>query len=213
MQFEKLVEIVADEPVFESGLLVAGETGLGDLRRQLSRWTRSGKLWQFRRGLYALAPPFQKVNPHLFVVANRLVQASYVSAASALSFHGMIPEPLAVVTSVTTRRAGLWQNPAGRFQFQHVRTGLFFGYRATDLGGGQQAFVATPEKALVDLVYLVPGADAPGYLGALRLQHLEKLDEDALRRIAEDSGKPKLKRAAGEIAKLIREERDGYEPL
>jgi len=41
------MEIVADEPVFEVGLLMAGESEPADLRKQLSRW-RTGsnrKLW------------------------------------------------------------------------------------------------------------------------------------------------------------------------
>jgi hypothetical protein len=48
----------------------------------------------------------------------------------------------------------------------------------TDLGGGQKAFVATPEKALLDLVHLQPGGDAPDYLRELRLQNLDRLDVD-----------------------------------
>jgi len=36
------MEIVADEPVFEAGLLAAGESEPADVRRQLSRWTKRG---------------------------------------------------------------------------------------------------------------------------------------------------------------------------
>jgi len=55
MEFARLLEIVADEPVFESGLLLAGGVNPGDVRKQLSRWTKAGQLYQLRRGLYALA--------------------------------------------------------------------------------------------------------------------------------------------------------------
>ncbi|MFH1314516.1 MAG: type IV toxin-antitoxin system AbiEi family antitoxin domain-containing protein, partial [Candidatus Eisenbacteria bacterium] len=78
MEFLELIEIVGDEPVFETGLLLAGEVDPADVRRQLSRWTKAGRLYQLRRGLYALAPPFQKVKPHPFLIANRMVRASYV---------------------------------------------------------------------------------------------------------------------------------------
>jgi len=71
-----------------------------------------------------------------------------------------------------------------------------------DLGGGQKAFLATPEKALLDLIYLHPGADSPAYLAELRLQHLERLDLDELLRLAEGSGRPKLKRAATVVVEL-----------
>jgi len=57
-----------------------------DLCRQLSRWTNAGRLIQLRRGVYTLAPPYQKIKPHLFLIANRLLPASYVSLQSALDY-------------------------------------------------------------------------------------------------------------------------------
>ncbi len=83
MEFSDLLDIVQDEPVFDTGLLLAGDVNPREIRRQLSRWRQSGKIYQLRRGLYCLAPPFQKINPHPFLVANRLLSASYVS----LSLH------------------------------------------------------------------------------------------------------------------------------
>src|SRR6185369_8767235 len=104
MEFAKLLQIVGNEPVFETGLLLAGAVDPKDVRRQLSRWTKAGRLFQLRRGLYALAPPFQKIKPHPFVIANRLMPGSYVSNQSALAHYGLIPEYVPVVTSVTTAR-------------------------------------------------------------------------------------------------------------
>ena len=85
MKFSELVHLVADEPVFETGMLLVGGVDAVNLRRQLSRWTRNGRLLQLRRGLYALAPPWQKRRPHPFLVANRLAPGSYVSGHSALA--------------------------------------------------------------------------------------------------------------------------------
>ena len=95
---------MADEPLFETGLLLAGPVDPADLRRQLSRWKRSGRIRQLRRGLYTLAPPWDKRIPHPFLVANRLVPGSYVSGLSALAFVQAIPEYVAEVTSVTPGR-------------------------------------------------------------------------------------------------------------
>lgn len=106
MEFKHLIEIVGDEPVFETGLLLAGDVDSGDVRRQLSRWVKAGRLYQLRRGLYALAPPFQKVKPHPFVIANRMVRGSYVSLQSALAYYGLIPEVVPLTTSVATTRPG-----------------------------------------------------------------------------------------------------------
>lgn len=213
MEFKQLVETVGDEPLFETGLLIAGEVDPAALRKQLSRWTAAGKLYQLRRGLYALAPPFQKIRPHPFVVANHLVRGSYVSCQSALAFYGMIPEYAPVVVSVTNARPGRWDTPLGSYVFRHIKTSLLHGYRLAQLGRRQQAFVASPEKALLDLVYLQPGADDPAYLHELRLQNLETMDPDELQRLAELSASPKLARAAAMVADLAVAETLEYETL
>jgi len=45
MEFTRLIEIVGDESVFETGLLLAGEVDPNDVRRQLSRWVKAGRLY------------------------------------------------------------------------------------------------------------------------------------------------------------------------
>jgi predicted transcriptional regulator of viral defense system len=212
MEFTHLLDIVGDEPVFETGLLLAGSVDSKDVRRQLSRWTKAGRLYQLRRGLYALAPPFQKVQPHPFVVANHMVRGSYVSLQSALRHYDLIPDIVPVTTSVTTGRPNQWKTPLGHYSFRHVKIRLFFGHRLIDLGGNQQAFVAAPEKALLDLVHLQPGGDAPEYLQELRLQNLEALNLDRLRHQAELASSPKLMRAVACVIELAQAERE-YETL
>lgn len=202
MEFEEALQIVAREPVFESALLLAGDRDPNHIRRQLSRWVRAGRIYQLRRGLYALAPPFQRLRPHPFVVANRLVHASYVSLQSALAHYDLIPEHAPVVTSLTTGRPGEWDTPLGAFSYRHIAGTAFFGYRRLGFGPSQFAFVAAPEKALLDLVYLTPGGDRGDYLEALRLQNLDLLRPDELERAASGFNRPKLYRAAKSIVRL-----------
>lgn len=213
MKFEQLIEVVGEEPVFETGLLLAGDVDPADVQRQLSRWVQAERLYQLRRGLYALAPPYQKAMPHPFLVANRLMPGSYVSLQSALAHYGLIPEYVPVTTSVTSGRPGRWETPLGSYEFRHVQPDFLRGFRRTPLGAREEAFVATPEKALLDLVYLEPAGDSPEYLSELRLQHLEGVDLDELQRQAGVSGKPKLKRAAELISQLAVEEALEYEIL
>ncbi len=213
MEFNGLVRIIGDEPVFETSLLLAGKVNPADVRRQLSRWTKAGRLFQFRRGLYALAPPFQKVKPHPFLIANRMVRGSYVSCQSALAHYGLIPEYVPVVVSVTTARPARWETPLGIFEFRHIKTELLRGSRLVDLGGGQRAFVALPEKALLDLIYLHPAADAPDYIRELRLQNLVHLNLNELQRLADFTRSPKLKRAAKFVVELAHVEAKEYERI
>lgn len=209
MEFKELLALVGDEPVFETGVLLAGSVDVDNVRLQLGRWTKSGKLYQLRRGLYALAPPYQKVKLHPFLIANRLKRGSYVSCQSALSFYGLIPEVVQSTTSVTTGRPALRETMLGRFSYQHVKPALLRGYRMIDLDD-QQALVAIPEKALLDLVYLQVGGDAPDYLRALRLQNLDTLDLDVLHEQAEAFSLPKIQRSVGEIEHLAKAESEEY---
>ena len=226
MEFSRLLEIVADEPVFDTGLLLAGAVDPLDVRKQLSRWVAAGRVHMLRRGLYALAPPYQKVKPHPFLVANRMVRGSYVSLQSALAYYGLIPEGVPVTTSVTTRRPGRWQTPLGAYEFRHVKPSLLRGYVLVEVQSGrravgavqsaaedQRAFVATREKALLDLVYLEPHGDRPDYMAELRLQSLGGLDLAALQRASVESESPKLQRAAAVIARLAHAEAEEYRSL
>jgi predicted transcriptional regulator of viral defense system len=213
MEFKNLLDIVENEPVFETGLLLSGNVDALDVRKQLSRWTTAKKITQLRRGLYCLASPYQKIIPHPFLVANRLQAASYVSLQSALAYYGLIPESVQLTTSVTTLRPIIYQTPLGDYAYQHIQVNWFHGYRWVSVGGDQWAFIATPEKALLDLVYLQPGGDTAGYLRSLRLQALDQLNMDQMQKLAEQAGKPKLLRAVQVISQLREEEGLEYKPL
>ncbi|MBM3145977.1 MAG: hypothetical protein FJ010_13620 [Chloroflexi bacterium] len=217
MNFERVLELVGDEPVFETALLLAGEVNPDIVRLQLTRWTNSGRIYQLRRGLYAIAPPYQKVKPHPFLIANRMQRASYVSRQTALAFYGLIPDIVHVTLSVTTGRPERRETPLGIFEFRHIKPELLSGYRMANLQcptqASQHALVATPEKALLDLVYLQPDGDKPEYLRELRLQNLERLDLGELHRQAEAFNASKMHRAVNAIAQLIENNTREYETL
>ena len=211
MKFEEVVNIISEEPLFESGLLLVGNVDPADIRRQLSRWTRSGRIQQLRRGLYVLAPPWRKRDPHPFLVANRLAPGSYVSGLSALALAGAIPEYVAETTSVTAGRPELRTTPLGRFSYRHLKGSLMFGYRHIALGHGQCAFVAEPEKAILDMVHLHPSGDRRSYLEALRLE-LDALHLHRLEALAAIAATPKLARAA-RVLRDIAGDTPGYEAV
>lgn len=210
MRFECLIQIAGNEPLFETGLLLTPPADPADVHRQLTRWAANGRVVQLRRGLYALAPPWRKHLPHPFLTANRLVPGSYVSGLSALAFAGAIPEYVPEVTSVGRGRSHSRRTPLGRFSFRHLQPALHFGYRHVDLGNDQSAFVARPEKALLDLVHQRPGGEREEHLGELRL-NFDALDLDALDEAARVHGAPKLQRAAAVVRRLAEGAGD-YEP-
>ena len=212
MEFASLVKLVGDDPIFESSFLLAGNVDPKLIRIQLSRWVKAGKIYQLRRGIYSIAPPYQRRQPHPFLVANHLQKASYVSLQSALSFYGLIPEVVNITTCVSTGRPERLETPLGTYEFRHIKTELLFGYQMIELGG-QSALVATPEKALLDLIYLQPGGDSPSFLKELRLQNTEKLDKDLLRKQSQKFNTPKLQNAVKGILQLISGESEEFEDL
>lgn len=212
MEFSYLLKLIGNEPVFESSTLFAGNVDPESIRVQLSRWVKSGKIYQLRRGIYSIAPPYQRIQPHPFLIANHLQKASYVSLQSALSFHGLIPEVVNITTSVSTGRPERLETPLGTYEFRHIKTELLFGYQMTEFGE-QSAFVASPEKALLDLIYLQPGGSSPAYLKELRLQNTEKLDKVLLRKQSEKINTPKLQNAVKKIIQILSGEIEEFEDL
>ena len=209
MRWQQLQRIVQDQPLFETSLFLTGDVTRHQAQRQLSDWAKAQKVIQLRRGIYTL--PNQ--NPHPFVVANHLVPGSYVSLQMALAHYHLIPEHVAVVTSITTQRPGTYENKFGRFSYRHIHTSLFYGIEYRLLVNDEYAYVAMPEKALLDLIYFRPQGDSREYIESLRLQNLEILDIERLHRLAERAGKPKLKRAASVIETIARREAEEYEVL
>ena len=209
MKFAELLERVGDAPVFRTAMLVTGQDSAVDIRRQLDRWVHGEKVVMLRRGVYTLAPRYARTALHPFVAANALRKASYVSLQSALAYYGMIPEYTPVTTSVTARRPEEVDTPLGRFLFRHVKSPLLFGFRELQISPDQRALLASPEKALIDLLYLTPGSDAPEYLGELRVQMSEGFDVMACNEMAARTGSKKVVRGVRTLQRLWEHE-EGY---
>ncbi|MBT3272512.1 MAG: hypothetical protein HN368_05115 [Spirochaetales bacterium] len=208
MKFERLFEIVMPVGLFRTGQILAGQRSPADVRRQLDRWVKSGHLLQLRRSVYMLNKPYMESAAHPFAIANAMKKASYVSLHSALAHYGMIPEYVPVTTSITTGRPEEVETSVGRFQFRHVAPRLFFGFKEIEISTGQHALLATPQKAVVDLLYLTPYSDEAEYLRELRLGKPNNFDLEKLRETSHGCGSAKVDRAIERLIELWREEVD-----
>ncbi|TDB39820.1 MAG: hypothetical protein D9V44_02415 [Actinobacteria bacterium] len=212
MKWNDLLAAVGAEPLFETGLLLVGDVDRADVVRQLSRWTASGKLVQVRRGLYAFgadqARGLRTAAPD--EIANRLVPGSYVSTSSVLARAGLIPEYVPVTTSITTGRPRRYVTPLGTFVYRHVRPTMFWGFETVESAPGVRAYVAAPEKALIDLLYLERDAADPAYLKELRIQNLDRLRLDVLETMALRCGEKRVLVAVSQIAQMAHDERTSY---
>ncbi len=124
----------------------------------VNRALKSGELLQVRRGLYLLAPEYRRNKIHPFSVAQQLLPGSYITAESALSFHGWIPERvISVVSCIPKGRAVVYEHDIlGMYEFSRmtVNHGYFLEMVSRHVLNQQVALIAEPLRALLDMVYL-----------------------------------------------------------
>lgn len=121
----------------------------------VKRALASGEIIRIRRGLYCLAPKYQKKSMNLYALAQHVHGPSYVSLESALSWHGWIPEAVHAVTSVSFKKSREFKTPLGIFSYDRVPQRVFYSEveRLAD-ASGNVFLMARPLKALVDYVYV-----------------------------------------------------------
>jgi predicted transcriptional regulator of viral defense system len=148
--------------------------------RNLGNWQQKGYLMKIRNGWYAFADQTGD-EALLFAIANHIYTPSYVSLESALSWHGLIPEGVFQITSVSSRKTQVFDSPLGRFSYQTLAPRLMLGYRMVVLGD-RRFKMAEPEKALLDFLHLRPEYDRPEAVESLRINPLSirDLDRDKL---------------------------------
>ncbi len=137
------------------------------------QWQRNGYIVSLRKGWYAFAD-YRQQPDYARYFAGKMYAPSYISLHSALSFYGIIPEQVVEITSVTTRKTASFTNAFASYSYQTVRSSLFWGYTPMTLSDGKVYYMATPEKALLDLLYLYPQYQTEADMVELRL------DEDWL---------------------------------
>lgn len=137
-------------------------------RNNLTRWVKKGLLVRLRQEYFAF-PEYLRQPDFAQYIANRIYRPSYISLHTALSFYGMIPEAVVQITSVSTLKTASFRNPFGEYSYKSVKSGLMFGYEPRPTADGRTLLFATPEKALLDLLYLYPFYDSKDELEQLRL--------------------------------------------
>lgn len=142
-------------------------------RNNLTRWVKKGYLIRLRQGYFAF-PEYRSKPDYSLYFANRIYRPSYISLHTALAFYGMIPEAVVQITSVTTLKTASFTNDFGEYAYKNIKENLLFGYDLKPMADSRTIPFATPEKALLDLLYLYPFYDSGQELEELRL------DEDYL---------------------------------
>lgn len=120
---------------------------------------RDGQIVRLKRGLYVCSPDETGAALSTELIANHLYAPSYVSMSSALRYYGLIPEAVYTEQSMTLKHAKVFDTPLGRYEYVHISKEAF-PVGLSVMNKGTYAFViATPEKALCDLVANAPGVN------------------------------------------------------
>ncbi len=122
----------------------------------VNRAMSKGELIRLRRGLYLLSPEFLQQPFSQFYLANHIVPHSVVSAESALSYYGWIPERVTMVTSVIAiGRHKHFATPCGEFVYHKIPVELRHFLLGVDLVkiDSRSAWIASPLRALLDYIY------------------------------------------------------------
>ncbi len=144
--------LAIDRPVFTTREIAAVRAGSVSATSQaLRRMERQGLLAGPSRGIWCV-PTDPRFTPLALVPYLAGDRQTYVSFFSALHLHGMIEQIPQIVYAATTGHTNIRRTPVGTYSFHRIHPRFFAGF---DWYRGRQEFlIASPEKALVDCLYL-----------------------------------------------------------
>lgn len=113
---------------------------------------KNGYIIRLKRGLYVVNPEHSGKTLSSELIANHLYTPSYISMSTALRYYGLIPEAVYVHQSMTIKHSRSFQTPVGNYDYKYIaREAFSVGVRSVHKG--DYAFLmASPEKALCDLI-------------------------------------------------------------
>ena len=184
MDFGRAIQNYAAQPLTHQVLLSI----LKDYKRpndKVYELLKSGMLLSIKKGLYIAGPSINSQKPEPFLIANHILGPSYISLDSALSYHGLIPERVYEISSVTTKASRKFSTPVGIFSYTNLQLPYYsFGIQQLRLSDEQNAMIASPEKALFDKVVTTPGIILRSQKNAFDyLVEDLRIDEDSLKKL------------------------------
>ena len=116
-----------------------------------NRYVKNGFLFRIKRGFYITSVKFEKLNEkEQFQIANIIQIPSYISLTSALSYYDISTQQLRnVIESIVLKRTKYVIVSDIEFRFTLVKKKIYTGFSLEN-----DFFIALPEKALADAVYL-----------------------------------------------------------
>ena len=172
-------------------------------RDKIRAMLKAGEIVRVKKGIYVFGEDYRRGPWSREILANLIYGPSYISLDYALSYHGLIPERVVVVTSVSLSRSRRFETPLGLFTYRSLSFRKYsIGIDQGALEAEQHFLIATPAKALADKIWtdqrFTPRrtADFHAYLYEdLRINSdaLNGIDRILLGRIAQQYGSRKIR--------------------
>ena len=144
---------------FDYQTLLDSVHGYAQPRMKISGMLAKGDIVRVKKGLYILGETLRRRPFCRELLANLIYGPSYVSLEYALHYHGLTPERVETVTSVTCGRSRTFESPVGTFSYRMIPMEAFrTGMDRVELDDGRSFLIAIPEKALADRIVADRGA-------------------------------------------------------
>jgi hypothetical protein len=144
---------------FDYQTLLDAIHGYAQPRMKISSMLAKGTIVRVKKGLYIFGESQRRRPFCRELLANLIFGPSYVSLEYALHYHGLTPERVETVTSVTCGRSRAFDTPVGTFAYRMIPLEAFrTGMDRVELDGGRSFLIAIPEKALADRIVADRGA-------------------------------------------------------
>lgn len=143
-------------PEFDYLELSALLKGYAQPRRMISYLCQTGQIVRIRKGVYILGKNHPRYSPpSQYRLANILYGPSYLSLQTALAYYGLIPEAVHEVTSMNAKRHKRFTTPLGVYSYHYLAPNIYsVGIEFVPVDQGGPFLIATPVKALLDLIWL-----------------------------------------------------------
>jgi predicted transcriptional regulator of viral defense system len=153
-------------------------------KNNLTRWAKQNLLVKLRNSWYSF-PEYLNIPNIQYFISNKIYSPSYISLHSALAFYGIIPEAIVQTTAVSSLKKMNFENTFGSFSYQQILPALMFGTEQKIFLNKHSLIFATPEKAILDLLYLYPQYNSEQEIRELRFDedfmqedlNIERLNE------------------------------------
>ncbi len=161
-------------------LISIGQKQPGSIRVLVSRNCKKGVFIRLKKGVYTLAQNWQGFSQvELFQIANILQVPSYVSLTTALGFYGITTQVQpGYIESCGVKRTVQFEIQGKQFVYYKLKKGVYFSFLRKD-----GFFIATPEKALIDALYLYSFGKYRLDFAALDLSRLDKKELQRIVRV------------------------------